>query len=96
MCTGNNKLIVASQKVQVQARTLIASAGRNFGSKSHFITGIWWTRLLEALQGNIEGKLSSLDTNFMFHVLAGLFFMWLILRLVQSHLLCCGGKEGKR
>ncbi|KAM5558229.1 hypothetical protein ABKV19_020115 [Rosa sericea] len=55
--TWNNKLIVASQKVQVQAGISTASAGRNFDSKSHFIAGIWWTRLLGVLPREHQGRL---------------------------------------
>ncbi|KAM5582504.1 hypothetical protein ABKV19_002760 [Rosa sericea] len=59
------------------------SAGRNFDSESHFLAGIWWRKLLAALQENIKGKFFSPDTSFMFCVVdvpAGVFFAWLILR----------------
>ncbi|XP_040370771.1 uncharacterized protein LOC112178047 isoform X1 [Rosa chinensis] len=60
-----------------------ASEDRIFDSESHFLAGIWWRKLLEALQENVKGKFFSPDTNFMFcvvDVLAGVFFAWLILR----------------
>ncbi|XP_040367872.1 uncharacterized protein LOC112180609 [Rosa chinensis] len=46
--------------VPAQARILTASRSRNFDSNHHSITGIWWTRLLEALPRGHQGPFAAL------------------------------------
>ncbi|PRQ57557.1 hypothetical protein RchiOBHm_Chr1g0349601 [Rosa chinensis] len=72
-----------------------ASASEGFDSKRHFTAGIWWTKLLEILQENIKGELSSPDTNFddLWFVSLGQFLVWLVCKWCKA--ICCVAVERK-